>query len=96
LLAALRAAPELAVIHGNLGALRTRQGRYESALEHFRRAVGLDPRHADSHYNIGAVEQQLGNFAAAHAAYVAALAADPKHERAARSLRELEALMPRR
>ena len=42
----LRLRPDFATAHNNLGNLERERGHLDEALEHFRRAVRLDPAHA--------------------------------------------------
>lgn len=52
--------------------------RPAKALEHYLRALSLQPDHGPSHNNIGVIQQQRGEFDAAVAAYQKALEANPK------------------
>jgi tetratricopeptide (TPR) repeat protein len=47
------------------------------AREAYRRALALDPTHADAHVNLGCLEHEAGQLALAEAHYRAALAARP-------------------
>lgn len=53
--------------------------RPAKALEHYLRAISLQPDHAPSHNNIGVMRQQCGELDAAVAAYQNALAANPQY-----------------
>jgi len=53
--------PDAALAHYNLGlALRSR-GDYHGALAHYRRAIALEPRHAEAHNNIAFVLRLEGD-----------------------------------
>ncbi|HUP46733.1 MAG TPA: tetratricopeptide repeat protein [Thermoanaerobaculia bacterium] len=56
------------------------------AVEAYRRAVGLDPVHADAHVNLGRLLHEQRAPALAEKHYRAALEADPEHETAAFNL----------
>jgi tetratricopeptide (TPR) repeat protein len=55
----------------------------EQAREAYRRALALDPGHADAHVNLGCLEHEAGRLAAAEGHYRAALAARPADPTAA-------------
>jgi tetratricopeptide (TPR) repeat protein len=48
-----------------------------AAVEAYRRALALDPQHADAHINVGRLMHEAGELAVAEAHYRAALAARP-------------------
>ena len=56
------------------------------ARDAYRRAVELDPHHADAHVNLGRLLHELGEAAAAETHYRVALAEDPAHATAAFNL----------
>ncbi len=58
----------------------------EEARDAYRRALELDPRHADAHVNLGRLLQEAGRIAHAAAHYRLALDADPDHATAAFNL----------
>ncbi len=55
----------------------------ERAREAWRRALALDPAHADAHLDLGLLEHEAGRLAEAEAHYRAALAARPAESTAA-------------
>ena len=57
--------------------------RPDDALESYRRAVRIDPSHADAHVRLGLLLQTLGEHRAAAAHYEAALTVAPYHATAA-------------
>jgi arylsulfatase A-like enzyme/Flp pilus assembly protein TadD len=63
--AALSIDPELARAHNGLGVIAAQRKDYEAALEHWRRAVALDPRDYETLYNLGDLLVTLGRPAAA-------------------------------
>jgi tetratricopeptide (TPR) repeat protein len=71
----------------NLGALWQRLGRPRQALEQFRRALALDPRHPVAHYNLGLLHRDAGDLTAAAREFGVAL--DCGHAGAADALRHL-------
>lgn len=58
----------------------------EKAHEAYRRALELDPRHADTHVNLGRLLHESGDLGAAEAHYRRALATDSAHAIAAFNL----------
>lgn len=58
----------------------------EQAMEAYRRAIELEPGHADAHVNLGRLLHEEKAPAAAETHYRAALHADPHHETAAFNL----------
>jgi protein O-GlcNAc transferase len=70
-------APQLGVLHSNLGEALRRLGRKQEALEAFLRAAQANPEIAEVHYNLALTHDQLGQLAPAIAAYQAALELKP-------------------
>ena len=58
----------------------------EDARDAYRRAVELDPRHADAHVNLGRLLHEKGETRAAESHYRVALDIDPRHPTAAFNL----------
>ena len=56
---ALRENPHLAVIHNNLGVLQWQMGNAHTALNHLKKALGLEPENCETLANIEAVFQQM-------------------------------------
>ncbi len=54
----------------------------EGAIEAYRRALIIDPEHADAHLNLGRLLQEAGRLEDAEAHYRAAAVADPESARA--------------
>ncbi|MBW8836498.1 MAG: tetratricopeptide repeat protein, partial [Burkholderia sp.] len=75
--AAVRAAPEEAIHHYNLGNLLARKKRYEEALSSLRRAVEIDPSYANAYNELGNVYLELDRPAEARKAFEAGLSHDP-------------------
>jgi tetratricopeptide (TPR) repeat protein len=73
----LAAADTRAVTEHNLGAALQAEGRLDAAIEHYRRAVGIDPSYVPSYSNMGAALLASGDSAGAVAAYERALAIRP-------------------
>ena len=49
----LRANPDVALAHNNLGYIRESQQKFDEAFEHYRRAVEIRPRYVEGHINLG-------------------------------------------
>lgn len=58
----------------------------DEAMEAYRRALALDPRHADAHVNLGRLMHEQGSVIEAEVHYRQALAAAPRHATAAFNL----------
>jgi tetratricopeptide (TPR) repeat protein len=50
-------------MHFNLGNTLTEQGRYQDAIDAFRRALAVNPEFADAHYHLGSVLSETGKVA---------------------------------
>ena len=70
-------APQLGVLHSNLGEALRRLGRKEEALSAFLRAVAANPEIAEVHYNLALTHDQLGQLEPAIAGYQAAIELKP-------------------
>ena len=57
---AIRAEPNLAIYQADAGFILLALGRNEEAVIPLKRAIQLDPNHADAHYNLGEAYQSLG------------------------------------
>lgn len=75
--AALRLAPQHAILHANLGALLQDLGEREPALEHYRQARTASPQWAEVWNNSGILLRQLGRPEQARAAFERALQLAP-------------------
>ena len=53
----LRARPDVAQVHYNLGLIRQAEGKPLRALEHLRRAVAIEPKHVMAHFYLGRVRR---------------------------------------
>jgi glutathione synthase/RimK-type ligase-like ATP-grasp enzyme len=69
--------PEDAPVQHQLGKASFELNEVDAALEHFNRAVALNPRDAESLYWIGGIRQQQGDAAAAQSAYASAAQIQP-------------------
>ena len=77
---ALAASPDSAFLHRELGVVARRQGHAGGAMEHFRRAVELDPADVASLVQLGELQEARQDFAAAEAAYRRAAEIEPGPE----------------
>jgi tetratricopeptide (TPR) repeat protein len=73
---ALEASPESAFLYRDLALVELSAGQQALALEHFQKAVSLDPSDARSHAQIGALLEEQGDVAGALAALEKARALD--------------------
>ena len=74
---ALRARPDYAVAHSNLGNALREQGELDAAVASFREAVRLRPDFAEAYNNLGSVLQQQGRLEEAEACLRQALRLKP-------------------
>ncbi|HEY0140112.1 MAG TPA: tetratricopeptide repeat protein [Thermoanaerobaculia bacterium] len=74
---ALRADPDHADAHVNLGRLLHEEGAPAAAEEHYRKALEADPEHETAAFNLGVALEDLGRTAEAVKAYQKALAMNP-------------------
>ncbi len=65
--------PDSASIRYEAGLASHLTGRVEEALEHYGRAVALEPGHADAHCNLGNLYEEQGKLAEALEHYRAAV-----------------------
>ena len=77
---AMASSPDSPFLYRELGAVERQKGDAVSALDHFRKAVALDPSDAKSFTQIGEVLEVRGDFGGAATAYAAALAIEPSAE----------------
>jgi tetratricopeptide (TPR) repeat protein len=73
---------KLAEVHVYLGAALRDLGRPDEAIESFRQAIELDPKHVAAHNGLGLALHSLGQFHEAIRAYRKALELDPNNSRA--------------
>jgi arylsulfatase A-like enzyme/Tfp pilus assembly protein PilF len=75
---ALAADPTLARAHNGLGVVAAERHEYETAIDEWRRAVGLDPRDYQALFNLGDLLIRLGRTAEARPYWERYLAAVPR------------------
>jgi tetratricopeptide (TPR) repeat protein len=73
----LVAQPHRADVHAFAGMVALRMQDPETAVEHYREAVALEPKFFEAHYNLGRALQMLGALEEAAAAYRSAVAVKP-------------------
>ena len=78
-LEALRANPESAQLHNDLGALLVQKGFPKDAEREFERAINLDGRYYQAWYNLGLVRAARGDEGGARRAYRATIHHKPGH-----------------
>jgi tetratricopeptide (TPR) repeat protein len=66
------------VAHYNLGTALYAKGQVDEAMQHYRRAIALDPKYAAAHNNLGLALKAKGQLDEAIAAFRRAIALDPK------------------
>jgi Tfp pilus assembly protein PilF len=74
---ALRADPDFADAHCNLGTVLYNQNRKAKARSCFERAIGIEPRHVEAHLNLATLFEEEGRNESALHHYKVALDADP-------------------
>lgn len=57
---AIALAPDVPLLHEDLGSVRAQQGRYEDAISLFEKAIRLDPRAASAHRKLGQALAAVG------------------------------------
>lgn len=77
LFALLEAEPENVSALINLGTARYNQRSYAAALEMYKRAIAVDPRHPLAQFNAGNALEELGRYGEAVEAYRCAVELDP-------------------
>jgi Tfp pilus assembly protein PilF len=60
----------------------------DSSAEHFRKAISVDPEHADAYYQLAKIADSLGNALAAEEYLRAAIGKKPGHVMASAALEE--------
>ncbi len=74
-----------------MGIMYRKMGQFDRALEEFRKAAQIDPKHANSRYNIGIVLlHDKHDMKGAIAAWEDYLKVDPSSERAQRIRAQIE------
>jgi tetratricopeptide (TPR) repeat protein len=76
-------------LHTEFGRIELARKNYPRALQHFGKALALDPARASHHYNRGVALLALGQNEAAQADFAAALRMDPNHSLAREALARL-------
>lgn len=74
---AIRANPDVAAFHANLGPALQKKGRLDDAITSCARAIELDSEHAEAHANLASAYHQRGNLDEAVASFRKAIAIDP-------------------
>lgn len=84
--ATLQKNPGCWMAHYNLGIVLSEQGKSDSAIDHYRRAVELRPDYAEAHYNLGRLLVEKGHLEDAIAHYEKAAAINPRDAEAQNNL----------
>ena len=94
---ALRAYPNYADAHNNLGAILLKSGRATEAIAEYQAAVRLDPDYPDAHSNLGSALSQIpGRLGDAAAELETAVRLDPENARRRLALGNVLLQMPGR
>lgn len=75
-----------ALAHYQLGNLYQQQQDFSTAIDHYQRAIDLQPQHAEAWYNLGVTVQQQGDLHRALQAYQQALQYKPQYVQAINAL----------
>ena len=81
-LAALRAEPNAAHLHNDLGTLLVQKGFPKDAEREFERAIDLDGKYHEAWYNLGLIRAARGDEGGARRAYMATVHHKPGHAHA--------------
>jgi predicted TPR repeat methyltransferase len=65
--------------YSNLGIIFQSAGQLERAIDAYRRAIAIDPSHANAYSNLGAALRAIGKLSEAEAAYRTAIRLNPDH-----------------
>jgi tetratricopeptide (TPR) repeat protein len=79
---ALRALPDSAALHNQLGQLLVQKGFPKDAEREFERAVNSDPNFYPAWYNLGLLRMSRGNIAGARSAFRSTVREKPGHAQA--------------
>jgi tetratricopeptide (TPR) repeat protein len=79
---ALRALPNSAELHNQLGQLLVQKGFPKDAEQEFERAIDSDRHFYPAWYNVGLLRMARGNFTGAHVAFLATVHQKPGHSQA--------------
>lgn len=77
---------DVAFAQNNLANVLFKEGRNDEALEHFEKALAIEPGHALAHNNLGLALLQKGRFDEAEPHFRKAVELDPKYYKALESL----------
>ena len=86
----LRANPNSAVLHNDLGSLLSKKGYPKDAQREFERAVNADFHYFPAWYNLGLMREERGEYALAHHAFERTIHYKPGHAAALFQLGLLE------
>ncbi|HRH82334.1 MAG TPA: tetratricopeptide repeat protein [Thiobacillaceae bacterium] len=79
---ALRSLPTDVKALRSIAWLHAQRQRWDQAADGFRKALEVEPGHADTWFNLGFAQDKLGDRRAAGAAFSHATELDPRHDRA--------------
>lgn len=82
----LRADPDNANAHYNMGTAKSKKGDIESSIRHYMEAIRLKPDYQKAHYNLGLAMSRQGKTEEAIQHYTEALKLDPKDAAAENNL----------
>ncbi|HEY5656681.1 MAG TPA: tetratricopeptide repeat protein, partial [Myxococcota bacterium] len=83
---AVRKAPGSSIPRNNLGRAHFNRGEIDAAIEQYRIALELDPRHAEAHNNLGAALATRGQLEEAERHFLTALELKPRYSDAHNNL----------
>ncbi len=82
----MRPAGPTSLSHNDRGVALKRAGRFEEAIDAYRRAIALDPNHAAAHNNLGNALSNVGQMESAIEAYRRAIELKPEYAEAYNNL----------
>ncbi|MFH1516100.1 MAG: tetratricopeptide repeat protein [bacterium] len=89
----LRADPDNAELHNEMGMTLARDGLFSDAIMHFQSAIEINPNFAQAYHNIGIVHEYLEHYQESQAYLEKAQKLDPENTQTERTLHRIEFML---